>query len=348
MTNPTPSDKGSNPNNQPTPTGDDTQDTDNQAAASGVSGGGGNFSFGSSGGATATAYATATATKPDISRIIWKGSPNHWVGRDNETVVAIVDHIMQGTMESTNGWFKNRRSEVSSHFGVAKDGRIWQWVRTPDAAWGNGIPESPDMSLDWLADGLKKMVNPNNLTVSIEHEGNSGDTFTEEQFQSTLWLHKYLITTYNIQPDRKHIIGHYQISARSRANCPGKGFPWQRLMNELSGMPSPVPIPMPVNTPIPSNTNPVNSLVDMKWIQGVSGVIITDLGTRTVNTNNAYVRTKPSLSGTDGSLLRVLPKGKVLRFNGYTESGPAFRDSSRWLLISDLDSGGWIHASMVS
>ncbi|MDB5081741.1 MAG: hypothetical protein JWP00_3665 [Chloroflexi bacterium] len=342
MTNPTASDKGSNPNNQPTPTSDEYQNPDYQATDTAASVGGGSFSpFG------AAVAAATNSQKIDISRIVWKGSPNHWVGRDNQKVVAICNHIMQGTMESTNGWFKNRRSEVSAHFGVAKDGRIWQWVRVPDAAWGNGIPENPDTSLDWLVDGLKGQVNPNNLTVSIEHEGNTGEAFTEQQFQSTLWLHKYLITTYKIVPDRKHIIGHYQVSARSRANCPGKGFPWQRLMNELAGYQSPAPEPVPVAGPVSSNTNPVNSLVDMKWIQGVPGVIISDLGTRTVNTNNAYVRTKPSLSGTDGTLLRVLPKSKTLRFTGYTEAGPAFRGSMRWLLISDLDGGGWIHGSMV-
>lgn len=342
MYNPTP-DKGTTTNNQPDAV-DENQTADTQAIAGATSVGGSNTPFGSS----ATATATAVASAVDISRITWKGSPNHWVGRDNNTVVAIVDHIMQGTMESTNGWFKNRRSDVSSHFGVAKDGRIWQWVRVPDAAWGNGIPENPDLSLDWLAEGLKKKVNPNNLTVSIEHEGNTGDTFTEEQFQSSLWLHKYLISTYRIVPDRKHIIGHYQISAKSRANCPGKGFPWQRLMNELSGIPSPAPVKQPANTPIPANNNPINSLVDMKWIQGVSGVIITDLGVKTINTNNAYVRTKPSLSGTDNTLVRVLAKGKQLRFSGYTDAGPAFRGNVRWLLISDLDEGGWVHSSMVS
>lgn len=342
--NPTP-DKGANPNNQPI-AADENQTAEAGFNPGGQSVGGSNTVFGSTGTGTATATAAAVSSALDISRITWKGSPNHWVGRDNNTVVAIVDHIMQGTMESTNGWFKNRRSDVSAHFGVAKDGRIWQWVRVPDAAWGNGIPESPDLSLDWLADGLKKNINPNNLTVSIEHEGNTGDTFTEQQFQSTLWLHKYLISTYRIMPDRKHIIGHYQISARSRANCPGTGFPWQRLLNELSGMPKPPA--QPSNTPIPSNTNPINSLVDMKWIQGVSGVIITDLGVKTINTNNAYVRSKPSLSGTDNTLLRVLPKGKALRFSGYTDAGPAFRGNVRWLLISDLDDGGWVHSSMVS
>lgn len=171
-------------------------------------------------------------TKPNI---VWKGSPNHYTGRDDESVVAICDHIMQGTMESTNGWFNNQASEVSSTFGVAKDGRIWQWVKLEDAAWANGKVESVDQSVGWLVQAVKNGVNPNNLTVSIEHEGNTGDVMPESQYQATLALHKWLISLYPaIKVDRQHIIGHYQIMSRTKANCPGKGFPWSRLLNDLA------------------------------------------------------------------------------------------------------------------
>jgi N-acetylmuramoyl-L-alanine amidase len=166
--------------------------------------------------------------------IVWRGSPNDWVGRDGEDIVAICDHIMQGTEESSDGWFKNRASEVSAHFGVAKDGRIWQWVAEENAAWANGIPEIPDRSIPWLDDCLNRDQNPNRLTISIEHEGNTGEPFTEEQYQATLWLHRYLLARHpGIKADRKHIIGHYQISLISRPNCPGSAFPWQRLMDDL-------------------------------------------------------------------------------------------------------------------
>lgn len=180
---------------------------------------------------SSTEVKPVAVTKPDI---VWQGSPNFWVGRHSETVVAIVDHIMQGTMESSDGWFKNTNSQVSAHFGVAKDGRIWQWVSLSDAAWANGIPESPDMSIPWLAEAVNNGWNPNNRTVSIEHEGNTGEAMPEAQYQATLALHRWLMSQFPaITADRQHVIGHYQIMRYQRANCPGTGFPWARLMADL-------------------------------------------------------------------------------------------------------------------
>ena len=178
-------------------------------------------------------------------KIIWKGTNgnNFWVGRDGEKAVAIVDHCMskgadgtRATLANCAAWFANPKSEVSAHFGVAKDGRVWQFVDLKNTAWANGILEQPDMSLPWLAECVTRKINPNRRTISIEHEGDSFDEIPEPQYQATVALHKHLILTAGILPDRQHIIGHSQITGRQRANCPGPGFPWQRLMNDLAGM----------------------------------------------------------------------------------------------------------------
>lgn len=172
--------------------------------------------------------------------LTWIGSPNFWRGRNGHIPTAIVDHIMEGTIEAANSRFQNADDNqvggrASTHFGVAKDGRIWQWVQMGDTAWGNGIMQTPDMSIPWLADCFNNDVNPNELTISIEHEGHSGDVFTEAQYQATLDLHRFILNFYKIPADRQHIIGHYQIESRDRAGCPGPGFPWTRLMNDLKG-----------------------------------------------------------------------------------------------------------------
>ncbi len=182
---------------------------------------------------------------------VWKGSSNYWAGRDNNKVVAIVDHIIVGSIESANGWFNNPQSEVSAHFGVAKDGRVWQWVSTNDTAWANGKTEQVDQSVPWLVNAVNNKVNPNSLTVSIEHEGNTGDVFPEAQYLATLSLHRMLVRDLKIIPDRQHIIGHYQVMKFQKANCPGKGFPWTRLMgdlavdsiNDIGSSPAPAPAP---------------------------------------------------------------------------------------------------------
>lgn len=180
--------------------------------------------------------------------IEWKGTNgnNFWQGRGSEKPLAIVDHIMEGSMSSSWGWFSNPAANASSHYGVAKDGRIWQFVKVEDTAWTNGVLQSPDVSLPWLAECVVQDINPNRRTISIEHEGYTGQPFPEAQYQATLWLHRYLCKTYHIPPDRKHIIGHYQITAKDRANCPGATFPWQRLMSDLN-----IPVIPPAFNPNP-------------------------------------------------------------------------------------------------
>ena len=165
----------------------------------------------------------------------WRGSPNFWKGRDGQKVVAIVDHIMAGTLGGTDSWFRNPASEVSAHYGIGRDGRVWQWVATGDTAWANGLLNKPDTGISWLAACVAHSTNPNRVTISIEHEGQTGDSFTEAQYQATLALHRYLVAAFAIPVDDQHIIGHCRIDSINRAQCPGKGFPWARLFADLRG-----------------------------------------------------------------------------------------------------------------
>ncbi len=297
------------------------------------------------------------------STISWKGSPNFWSGRNNQPILAICDHIMEGTLETTNDWFKNRRSEVSSHFGVGQDGRIWQWVHADDTAWANGIMQSPDTSLDWLNECVQKGINPNQRTISIEHEGHSGKPWPEKQYQATLWLHRFLCATYNIKSDRQHIVGHYQIMAHDRANCPGSTFPWQRLITDLGNtpvpanppasadhnpLPPPLIIPPPLGKPAPADDPASTVELSRHWASGVNGVVWEDFGPGLVLNNNSFVRNRPSLGQQDGTLLHTVNRGRRINFVAYSDAGPVFRQNPRWLLIAENDGGGWVHSSQVA
>lgn len=110
---------------------------------------------------------------------------------------------------------------------IYRDGTVYQLVREKDTAWHAGGVNKPSWA---LYDG----TNANRYTLGIEHEcypavGGDGN-LTEVQYQATLELHRQLIKTYAITVDRAHIIGHYQIDSVNRPNCPGKAFPWDRLM----------------------------------------------------------------------------------------------------------------------
>lgn len=160
--------------------------------------------------------------------IIWIGSPN-FSSPMGYKVIAIVNHIMSGTLTGTDSWFANPASKASSHFGVGKKGEIHQYVNLDNPAWANGVVNYPNWPL------LQNGVNPNYYTVSIEHEGESGDVMPEAQYQATLALHRWLIGTLGIPVTRDSIIGHYRIDSVNKSRCPGTGFPWDRLFKDLQG-----------------------------------------------------------------------------------------------------------------
>lgn len=158
----------------------------------------------------------------------WAGTPNYWKGRGGRVPVAIVNHITDGLMPGCLLWMQNSQAGVSANYLVTKEGRILQLVKDEDTAWANGVVNKPSWT---LYDG----TNPNRYTISIEHEGMAGDQLTESQYQATLWLHRRLAEKYAIPLDEDHIIGHYRIDSVNRPNCPGPGFPWKRLMEDLKG-----------------------------------------------------------------------------------------------------------------
>jgi len=151
--------------------------------------------------------------------------------RNGCKIIAIVDHITACDKRTAIDWFtSSNNKESSAHYLVCKDGSIYQFVDESMKAWHAGIVQNPSSRLV-LQD--MKGVNPNAFSIGVEHEGQSGDQFTEVQYQSTLWLHTQIIAKYGIIIDREHIIGHYQVDSVDRAYCPGSGFPWDRLMVDL-------------------------------------------------------------------------------------------------------------------
>lgn len=162
--------------------------------------------------------------------IIVKRPVKNFSNREGYKQLFIVNHIMSGTIDGSENWFNNYESKASSNYGISKKGEVREWVDPKNKAWANGIVTNKNNPISKEFPG----VNPNCVTISIEHEGETGEKFTEEMYNSTLELHKYLLTKYpDIKIDRDHIIGHYRIDPVKKLNCPGSGFPWDRLFNDL-------------------------------------------------------------------------------------------------------------------
>jgi hypothetical protein len=110
-------------------------------------------------------------------------------------------------------------------------------VKVEDAAWGNGHMREPDLSIPWLRFCWENGINPNLKTISIEHEGFTGDPWPEAMYQASLALSVWLVDTYHFRHflvalDHR-FIGHYRIDSVTRANDPGAGWPRTRLFQDL-------------------------------------------------------------------------------------------------------------------
>ncbi|MCX4827195.1 N-acetylmuramoyl-L-alanine amidase [Streptomyces sp. NBC_01016] len=100
--------------------------------------------------------------------------PVNYTKGGQTSVRGVVVHIMAGTLAGTDSWFRNSRAQASSHFGTGKTGALYQWVDTADRAWAQASGNST-----WL---------------SVENEGQGGDTLTDAQMnciaEVLAWAHK--------------------------------------------------------------------------------------------------------------------------------------------------------------
>ncbi len=113
-----------------------------------------------------------------------------------------------------------RGLQVSSHFFIARDGQLWQFVGCDQRAWHAGASQYRGKS------------QCNDDSIGIELEGLEGDTFEAAQYDTLASLGAALLQAYPIA----HVAGHEHV-APGRKIDPGPGFEWPRLKKSL-GLPT--------------------------------------------------------------------------------------------------------------
>jgi len=178
--------------------------------------------------------------------IIQRPSPNISVGRHGWTPDLIVCHITEGGFDGTVSWITNRASQVSYHFVVARDGRIVQAVDIENTAWANGTTNNGDnrdnrhSTIDIVRE---RRVNANLYSISIGFEGRftekQGD-LTSLQMNAAVGLIKDIqneikrIYNFDMFVTRSNLVGHSEITPRTRPNCPGRAFPFDIILRQLN------------------------------------------------------------------------------------------------------------------
>jgi N-acetylmuramoyl-L-alanine amidase len=150
--------------------------------------------------------------------------PSDFVGTVNFNVrkpnYVIIHFTAQDSIQQTLQTFTVVRSQVSAHYVVAKDGRVYHMLNDYLRAWQAGVSK-------WGS-----VTDMNSCSIGIEIDNNGNEPYTDAQVHSMVALLGYLKKTYNIP--RANFIGHQDI-APLRKPDPGPYFPWKVMANHGFG-----------------------------------------------------------------------------------------------------------------
>lgn len=152
---------------------------------------------------------------------ITKEPSPHQSSRKGSEIKLIVVHADASPSEgSTINWMRHPDSQVSYHYLVGRDGRLYQLVDDNRKAWHAGVS-------DWTAECLVgNSVNPTSIGVAFSNDG-KGEEYTDTQYKVGGELLYELMLRYGIPLHR--IRGHNEV-APERKSDPYDYFEWPRLM----------------------------------------------------------------------------------------------------------------------
>jgi N-acetylmuramoyl-L-alanine amidase len=162
-----------------------------------------------------------TFTKPPV---IAAPSPNfnERGGKDIDTIV--LHHTASNNGAADLAHMRNPKSEVSAHYMVDRDGKIYQLVGDSKRAWHAGKGELHGVPTD---------VNGRSIGIEIVNDGSGKTPFTEAQMKSLTQLTGYLKQQYNVP--MSNIVGHKDVAVpKGRKSDPAPNFDWNRLRDGIS------------------------------------------------------------------------------------------------------------------
>lgn len=148
----------------------------------------------------------------------WAGTTNFNLRKPN---YVIIHHTAQDSTKVTLNTFTVPRTQVSAHYVIGKDGKIFHMLNDYYRAWHGGIGK-------WGND-----TDLNSASLGIELDNNGFEPFSEMQIESLLQLLAVLKEKYKLPA--ANFIGHSDI-APSRKVDPNIFFPWKKLAEEGFGL----------------------------------------------------------------------------------------------------------------
>ena len=171
------------------------------------------------------AYAEALCATPGPTPGADSLLGKYWVGTTNFNLrkpnYVVIHHTAQDSTAQTLKTFTLPRTQVSAHYVIGRDGRIYHMLNDYLRAWHGGVAR-------W-----GNTTDLNSCSIGIELDNNGTEPFAESQLTSLLLVLADLKKTHGIPA--ANFIGHADI-APSRKNDPSALFPWKRLADNGYGL----------------------------------------------------------------------------------------------------------------
>ena len=148
----------------------------------------------------------------------WVGTTNFNMRKPN---YVIIHHTAQNATEQTLKTFTLPRTQVSAHYVIGRDGKIYHMLHDYLRAWHGGAAR-------W-----GNNTDINSSSIGIELDNNGLEPFSSSQITSLLKVLAVLKKTHSIP--EANFIGHSDI-APTRKNDPNALFPWQQLAKNGFGL----------------------------------------------------------------------------------------------------------------
>ena len=149
----------------------------------------------------------------------------YWVGTTNFNLrkpnFVIIHHTAQDSTAQTLKTFTQPQTQVSAHYVIGRDGKIYHMLNDYLRAWHGGVAR-------W-----GNNTDINSSSIGIELDNNGLEPFAEPQINSLLLVLAQLKKNYNIPT--ANFIGHSDI-APARKNDPNPTFPWKKLAEKGFGL----------------------------------------------------------------------------------------------------------------
>jgi N-acetyl-anhydromuramyl-L-alanine amidase AmpD len=156
--------------------------------------------------------------------LAWNGRSGNYSASGNNPSMLVM-HATGGSTESARSWFRSRKSGVSSHYIIDKDGTIYREL--PESAIAYTVGRSR-----WQG---RTNLNDESISIELENADNYLDPYPKEQYNAAVELAKEIIARYHIQSE--NVVSHGEVAIPKGRKHDPAGFDMERFKYDVYSAP---------------------------------------------------------------------------------------------------------------